>query len=36
VDADHISAEIRNGVLQVKLPKTPQARPRKIEVQGVH
>ncbi len=34
VDADHISAELRNGVLTVTLPKAQAARPRKIQVSG--
>jgi len=32
VDAEHIGAESKNGVLRVKLPKAAVARPRSIEV----
>jgi len=32
VDADAISAESKNGVLIIHLPKKPEAQPRKIEV----
>ena len=33
IDAKDISAEYRDGVLQVKLPKAKEARARKVEVQ---
>ncbi|UXH80795.1 Hsp20/alpha crystallin family protein [Roseateles amylovorans] len=32
LDADRISAELTQGVLQVRLPKAAHAQPRKIEV----
>lgn len=32
VDAEAVDATLRNGVLHVTLPKTAEARPRKIEV----
>lgn len=32
IDADHVEASLRNGVLTIKLPKAPSARPRRIEV----
>lgn len=32
VDAEHIEATLSNGVLQVTIPKAPEARPRKIAV----
>lgn len=32
VDADQVSAELKHGVLTVKLPKQPESRPRRIEV----
>jgi HSP20 family protein len=34
IDAGKIEARIRNGVLEVSLPKAETARPRKIEVQA--
>jgi HSP20 family protein len=34
VDPDKISAHCENGVLTVELVKTPEARPRKIEISG--
>lgn len=34
VDAEDISAEMRNGVLTVRLPKTEVARGRRIEIEG--
>jgi HSP20 family molecular chaperone IbpA len=33
VDHDRISARLANGVLEVMLPRTPSARPRRISVQ---
>ncbi|MFZ5478299.1 MAG: Hsp20/alpha crystallin family protein [Myxococcota bacterium] len=35
IDGDAISAELRNGVLRVRLPKTAQAQPRKINIQSI-
>jgi HSP20 family molecular chaperone IbpA len=32
IDGENISAELKNGVLTVHLPKRPEAKPRKIEV----
>lgn len=32
VDADKAEAEYRNGVLQVKLPKRPEAKPKQLKV----
>jgi len=34
IDADKVEAEYRNGILTVKLPKTEQARGRRIQVKG--
>jgi HSP20 family protein len=34
IDADAISAELKDGVLTVHLPKRPEAKPRKIGVRG--
>jgi HSP20 family protein len=34
LDADGISAELRQGVLTLRIPKAAHARPRHIEVQG--
>lgn len=33
VDSDSVSASSRNGVLEITIPKRPQAQPRKIAVQ---
>jgi HSP20 family protein len=30
VDADHVQAELTNGILRVALPKSPEAKPKKI------
>jgi len=32
LDADQIHAELTDGVLELRLPKSPESRPRKIEV----
>lgn len=34
VDAEHVAAEMKNGVLTVRLPKTETARGRRIEIEG--
>jgi len=34
VDADHIKAELKDGVLNVLAPKKPEAQPKKITVQS--
>lgn len=34
VEAEDISAEFRNGVLSIRMPKSPQAKPRRIEVRS--
>jgi HSP20 family protein len=34
VDPDKVTAHCDNGVLRIELPKTPEARPRKIEISG--
>ena len=34
VDAGAVEAVLKNGVLTIKLPKSPSARPRRIEVRG--
>jgi HSP20 family protein len=33
VDAEHISAETKDGVLRLRLPKKPETKPRQIKVQ---
>jgi len=35
VDQDKISAEIRNGVLTIRLPKAQKAKPRQVQVRAV-
>ncbi len=35
VDPDNVSAEFKNGVLTITLPKREEVRPRKIEVKAV-
>ncbi len=32
VDSEHVSAQYRNGVLELKLPKRPEAKPKQIKV----
>ncbi|MFZ5469588.1 MAG: Hsp20/alpha crystallin family protein, partial [Myxococcota bacterium] len=32
VDADHVEATYKNGVLEVLLPRVPERQPRKIQV----
>lgn len=34
IDADRIQARIRNGVLELSLPKAERARPRRIEIKA--
>lgn len=34
VNADHVDAEYRNGILRVTLPKVAEAKPRQIAVKG--
>jgi HSP20 family protein len=34
VDADHIDAQLNDGVLTVRIPKPARAQPRRIEVKG--
>ncbi|MCP3139932.1 Hsp20/alpha crystallin family protein [Pyxidicoccus xibeiensis] len=34
VDADHVSAELKDGVLHLTLPKRPEVQPRRIKVGG--
>ncbi|WP_346656974.1 Hsp20/alpha crystallin family protein [Streptomyces sp. F001] len=33
-DTEHISAELTNGVLTVRVPKTEKAKPHRIEITG--
>jgi HSP20 family protein len=33
-DLDHLEAALKNGVLTVRVPKRPEAKPRKIEIKG--
>lgn len=34
VDLDHVEAELKNGVLSVRVPKKPELRPRRIPLFG--
>jgi HSP20 family protein len=34
IDADHVDAEVTNGVLTLKLPKAESARPRQIKIKS--
>jgi len=34
IDAEHVEATLRDGVLNIKLPKAAEARPRRIEVKA--
>ena len=35
VDSEHITGELKNGVLQAIVPKKPEAQPRKISLKGL-
>ena len=35
IDADHIAADLQDGILTVTLTKVPETKPRKIEVRSV-
>jgi HSP20 family protein len=35
VDAEHVQAELKNGVLTMHLPKLPELQPKKIEIKGL-
>jgi HSP20 family protein len=34
IDGEHIQAKLRNGVLELELPKVAAAKPRRIEIAG--
>ncbi|MEV0694803.1 Hsp20/alpha crystallin family protein [Streptomyces sp. NPDC050388] len=34
VDTEHITAELTGGVLTVRVPKTQEAKPHRIEITG--
>ena len=34
IDTDHVRAELKDGVLRLALPKSPEAKPKKIAVQA--
>lgn len=34
IDADHATAELKNGILTVSIPKAPELKPRSIEVKA--
>ena len=34
IDADHVKAELKNGVLQLRLPKSADVRPRRVSVRA--
>ena len=34
VDAEHVTAAVRDGILTVTLPKSPESRPRQIAIQA--
>ena len=34
VDADHVNADLRDGVLSLRVPKLPEAQPKKINVKA--
>ena len=35
VDGDHLSADLADGVLTIRVPKQPSAQPRRIQITGV-
>jgi len=35
VDADHVEAELKNGVLMIHLPKKPEVKPKRISLKGI-
>lgn len=32
IDADNVNAEMKNGLLMIKLPKSPESKPKKIDI----
>ena len=36
LDSERISAELRNGVLTLTIPRAAKAQPKKVEIRGVH
>jgi HSP20 family protein len=35
IDAEHIDADLRNGVLAIVIPKKPEAQPKRISLKGM-